>query len=50
MGDMGVGDQCGLFNTYFHNALHNLVFYKLALLHFGHVDVVFYNHCCESPH
>ncbi len=41
MGDMGVGDQCGLFNIYFHNAFHNLVFDKHALLHLGQVDVMF---------
>jgi hypothetical protein len=38
---MGVGDQCGLFNIYFHNAFHNLVFDKHALLHLGQVDVMF---------
>jgi len=28
MGDMGVRDQCVLFNACFHNVFHNLIFYK----------------------
>jgi hypothetical protein len=49
MGDIGVRDQCGLFNIRFHNAFHNLIFYELAFLHFSCVHLVFCNHCCESP-
>jgi len=37
MGDMSVKDQCGLLNVHFYDVFHNLIFYKLAILHFSHV-------------
>jgi len=50
MGDIGVRDQCGLFNACFHNAFHNLIFYEPAFLHFSYVHVVSCNYYYESPH
>jgi len=50
MGDMGVKDQCGLFNIHLHNVFHNLLFYKSTFFHFNHVHVVSCNHCCEYSH
>ncbi len=50
MGDIGVRDQCGLLNTRFHNAFHNLIFYEPTFLHFSYVHVMSYNRCRESPH
>jgi hypothetical protein len=32
MGDMGVGDQCGLLNTCFHNVLYSLIFDKFTIV------------------
>ncbi len=40
MGDIGVRDQCGLFNIWFHSVFHNFIFYELAFFHFSHVHVV----------
>ncbi len=40
MGDIGVRDQCGLFNVRFHNVFHNFIFYELVFFHFSHVHVV----------
>jgi hypothetical protein len=50
MGDIGVKDQCGLFNARFHNVFHNIIFYEPTFFHFSRVHVVSCNRCCESPH
>jgi len=50
MGDINVRDQCGLFNTCFHNVFHNLIFYEPVFLHFSYVHAVSYNRCCELPY
>ncbi len=50
MGDIGVKDQCGLFNARFHNVFHNLIFYELVFLHLNCVHVMSCNRCHEFPH
>jgi hypothetical protein len=50
MGDIGVKDQCGLFNVRFHNVFHNFIFYELVFLHFNCVHLMSCNRCREFPH
>jgi hypothetical protein len=40
MGDIVVKDQCGLFNVFFHNVLHNFIFYERMFFHFSRVHVL----------